>query len=60
MTERSVRHAKFTIERLYPATRERVFKAFADPQSKASGSLVPTIGTNRITRSTSVSAARKP
>jgi uncharacterized protein YndB with AHSA1/START domain len=35
MTERSVRHAKFTIERLYPATRERVFKAFADPQSKA-------------------------
>ena len=35
MTERSVRHAKFTIERTYPAARERVFKAFADPQSKA-------------------------
>jgi uncharacterized protein YndB with AHSA1/START domain len=35
MTERSVRHAKFTIERIYPAMRERVFKAFADPQSKA-------------------------
>jgi len=35
MTERSVRHAKFTIERIYPAARERVFKAFADPRSKA-------------------------
>jgi len=35
MTARSVRHAKFTIERIYPTTRERVFKAFADSQSKA-------------------------
>ena len=35
MTERSVRHAKFTIERIYPAARERVFGAFADPRSKA-------------------------
>lgn len=35
MTDRSVRHAKFTIERTYPAARERVFRAFADPASKA-------------------------
>jgi uncharacterized protein YndB with AHSA1/START domain len=35
MTARSVRHASFTIERTYPAARERVFKAFADPRSKA-------------------------
>ena len=35
MTERSVRHARFTIERLYPASRERVFKAFSDPVAKA-------------------------
>jgi uncharacterized protein YndB with AHSA1/START domain len=35
MTERSVRHATFAIERTYPASRERVFKAFADPKAKA-------------------------
>jgi uncharacterized protein YndB with AHSA1/START domain len=35
MTERSVRHATFAIERTYPASRERLFKAFADPKAKA-------------------------
>ena len=35
MTERAVRHAKFTIERTYPVSRERVFKAFSDARSKA-------------------------
>jgi uncharacterized protein YndB with AHSA1/START domain len=35
MTRRSVRHATFTIERTYAASRERVFRAFADPAAKA-------------------------
>lgn len=30
----NVEHATFTIERSYPATPERVFAAFADPQKK--------------------------
>ena len=34
MTERSVTHATFVIERKYPASPERVFAAFADPVKK--------------------------
>jgi uncharacterized protein YndB with AHSA1/START domain len=34
MTERSVTHATFTIERVYDASPARVFKAFADPAAK--------------------------
>lgn len=32
--KRSVTHATFTLERVYPASPERVFAAFADPESK--------------------------
>ena len=35
MTERSATHATFCIEREYPASPARVFKAFADPKAKA-------------------------
>lgn len=35
MTERSVTHATFSIERTYPASPSRVFRAFADPAEKA-------------------------
>lgn len=35
MTERSVTHATFTVERTYPASPERVFAAWSDPQAKA-------------------------
>ena len=35
MTDRVVRHAKFTIERTYPVPPERVFRAFSDARSKA-------------------------
>jgi uncharacterized protein YndB with AHSA1/START domain len=35
MTQRSVTHAVFTIERTYAASPARVFKAFADPTAKA-------------------------
>jgi uncharacterized protein YndB with AHSA1/START domain len=34
MEERSVIHSTFVIERSYPATPERVFGAFADPEKK--------------------------
>src|SRR6266849_9033832 len=34
MEERSVIHSTFVIERSYPATPERVFGAFADPNKK--------------------------
>ena len=34
MTERSVTHATFVIERSYPASPERVFAAFSDPTKK--------------------------
>ena len=34
MTRRSVTHATFVIERVYPAAPARVFKAFADPEAK--------------------------
>lgn len=34
MTERSVVHATFSIERVYDAAPARVFKAFADPAAK--------------------------
>lgn len=34
MTERSVVHHTFTIERIYPNAPERVFAAFADPAQK--------------------------
>lgn len=34
MTERTVRHDTFTIERTYPATPARVFAAWADPVAK--------------------------
>ena len=35
MTDRSITHATFAIERVYPAAPARVFAAFADPQLKA-------------------------
>jgi uncharacterized protein YndB with AHSA1/START domain len=35
MTERSVIHASFTIERIYDAAPARVFAAFANPKEKA-------------------------
>lgn len=35
MSDRSVTHATFVIERSYPADRARVFKAWADPKAKA-------------------------
>ncbi len=35
MTERSVVHSTFVIERVYPATPARVFNAFADAKAKA-------------------------
>lgn len=35
MTQRSVTHAMFTIERAYAASPARVFQAFADPVAKA-------------------------
>jgi len=35
MTERSVVHATFTIERTYPASPARVFAAWADPKIKS-------------------------
>jgi uncharacterized protein YndB with AHSA1/START domain len=34
-TDRSVVHATFCIERTYPASRTRVFKALTDPEAKA-------------------------
>jgi uncharacterized protein YndB with AHSA1/START domain len=35
MTVRSVTHATFVLDRVYPAAPARVFKAFADPKAKA-------------------------
>lgn len=35
MIDRSVTHATFTLERLYPATAARVFAAWANPKAKA-------------------------
>jgi uncharacterized protein YndB with AHSA1/START domain len=35
MTERSTKHATFTIERTFPASPQRVFAAYADAKSKA-------------------------
>lgn len=35
MIDRSVTHATFTLERLYPVTPVRVFAAWADPKTKA-------------------------
>ena len=35
MSDRSVTHATFTLERTYPVPPERVFNAWADPQVKA-------------------------
>ena len=35
MTERSVAHATFAIERVYPVPPARVFHALSDPQAKA-------------------------
>jgi uncharacterized protein YndB with AHSA1/START domain len=35
MSDRSVTHATFVIERTYPVDRSRVFKAWADPRAKA-------------------------
>ncbi len=35
MTERSIEHAGFTIQRRYDAAPERVFAAWADPAAKA-------------------------
>jgi uncharacterized protein YndB with AHSA1/START domain len=35
MTERSVVHASFVVERVYDAAADRVFAAWADPEAKA-------------------------
>lgn len=35
MTERSTQHATFVIERTYPASPARLYKAFTDPAAKA-------------------------
>jgi uncharacterized protein YndB with AHSA1/START domain len=35
MTDRSVTHATFVVERTYPASPSRVFHAWADPKAKA-------------------------
>lgn len=35
MTDRSTAHATFTIERRLPVSREKAFRAYADPRSKA-------------------------
>lgn len=35
MSDRSVTHAAFTLERVYPAAPARVFAAWADPAAKA-------------------------
>ena len=35
MTQRSVTHATFTVERTYPAPPEEVFAAWAEPRAKA-------------------------
>ena len=35
MSDRSVVHAKFVIERKFPQSPERVFNAFANPIAKA-------------------------
>lgn len=35
MTDRSVTHASFTVERTYDASPARVFRAWADPEAKA-------------------------
>ena len=35
MTERFVKHATFVVERTYPASLARVYKAWADPVAKA-------------------------
>jgi uncharacterized protein YndB with AHSA1/START domain len=35
MSERSVEHATFAVERTYPASPSRVFAAWADPDAKA-------------------------
>jgi uncharacterized protein YndB with AHSA1/START domain len=43
MTQRSVTHATFTIDRHYPAEPARVFAAFADPEAKARWSDSPDV-----------------
>ena len=35
MTERSIEHATFAVERVYDASPERTFAAWSDPQAKA-------------------------
>ena len=44
MTDRSVTHATFTIERSYPATPARVFAAFADAEAKEIWADSPDVG----------------
>jgi uncharacterized protein YndB with AHSA1/START domain len=46
MTERSIVHATFVVERTYPAAPARVFAAWADPQIKAGWFGAPDEGTN--------------
>lgn len=43
MTERSVTHTTFTIERSYPAEPARVFAAFADLEAKARWAVEPDV-----------------
>lgn len=35
MTDRATAHATFTIERRFPVSRDKAFRAYADPRSKA-------------------------
>ena len=58
MTDRSVIHSTFTLERVYPALATRVFAAWADPAAKARWFVGPTgqheldfrIGGREVTR----------
>ena len=43
MTQRSAQHGMFVIDRVYDATPERVFRAWADPQAKAKWFNPPTV-----------------
>lgn len=49
MTQRSVNHATFVIERTYDATPARVFAAWADPKVKARWFAAPDDGTDNHT-----------
>ncbi|WP_348628397.1 hypothetical protein [Mesorhizobium sp. WSM3862] len=59
MTERSVVHSTFVIERFYPASRERVYFALSDPAAKKRWFLIPTTRCRAGMKWTFASAARR-